>query len=91
MEFSRWAVRAPQVVAGNVDGTIMVWSMDRGEAVFNFSDTHEGSQLSSMVFDNSQRRLVTAARDGTLKMWNFNNGQCLKDFTGFGNQEVRSS
>mmetsp|Transcript_21466 Transcript_21466/g.40888 ORF Transcript_21466/g.40888 Transcript_21466/m.40888 type:complete len:1024 (+) Transcript_21466:252-3323(+) len=77
-----------QVVAGNVDGTIMVWSMDRGEAVFNFSDTHEGSQLSSMVFDNSQRRLVTAARDGTLKMWNFNNGQCLKDFTGFGNQEV---
>jgi WD40 repeat protein len=65
-----------------------VWSVDRGEQVFNFNNTHGESLLSAMTLDMSQRRLVTCARDGTCKMWNFNNGQCLKEFAGFGDAEV---
>ncbi|XP_072248273.1 WD repeat-containing protein on Y chromosome [Leuresthes tenuis] len=31
-----------------------------------------------MTFDSKGRRLITGGRDGCLKIWNFNNGQCLK-------------
>ena len=28
------------------------------------------------------RRLITGANDGTTRMWNFSNGQCLKELQG---------
>jgi WD40 repeat protein len=31
-----------------------------------------------MCFDTSGRRLITASRDSVIKMWNFNNGQILR-------------
>ena len=30
-----------------------------------------------MTFDPSGRRLITGGQDGSLKIWNFNNGACL--------------
>lgn len=33
-----------------------------------------------MTFDSGERRLITAAHDGTVKMWNYNTGACLKTF-----------
>ena len=30
-----------------------------------------------MTFDPNLRRLLTAAKDGTIKIWNFNNGALL--------------
>lgn len=42
------------------------------------------TKISSMAFDASLRRLLIASQDGSLRMWNFNNGQCLKEFVGFG-------
>ena len=32
--------------------------------------------------------LSTSGQDGTLKMWNFNNGQCLSEYLGFGENEI---
>eukprot|EP00842_Homolaphlyctis_polyrhiza_P001651 jgi/Hompol1/2487/HPOL_006013-RA len=32
-----------------------------------------------MAFDASGRRLITGGRDGTIKIWNFNNGQLLQE------------
>ena len=34
-----------------------------------------------MTFDASMRRLITAAEDGSIHMWNFNNGQKLRAWT----------
>ncbi len=31
-----------------------------------------------MTFDDSGKRLITGGRDGLCKIWNFNNGHCLK-------------
>lgn len=31
-----------------------------------------------MTFDETGRRLITGGRDGNCKIWNFNNGHCLK-------------
>lgn len=37
-----------------------------------------------MAFDNSWRRLIIGAQDGSLRFWNFNNGQVLKELVGWG-------
>ena len=33
-----------------------------------------------MCFDKNERRLVTAGGDGTVFMWNFNNGSKLREY-----------
>lgn len=78
-----------QVIVGDVSFLVTVWSLDTGADVFSFSDKHRPDALiAAMCLDVSQRRLLVASRDGSLRMWNFNNGQCLKDFRGFGREEV---
>ena len=42
-----------------------------------FSRCHGDMELTAMTFDPSGRRLITGGRDGSLKIWNFNNGACL--------------
>ena len=77
-----------QIVTGDLKGTIVVYNLEDGLEVFQFNDTHDKAPLSAMAFDNTGRRLLTAAQDGSLKMWNFNNGQCLKEFEAFGASEI---
>ncbi|KAL3680078.1 hypothetical protein R1sor_023034 [Riccia sorocarpa] len=79
-----------QVVVGEVDSLIMVWSIDTGEDIFTFSDSQRGTKLAAMAFDQSQRRLLLGGQDGSLRMWNFNNGECLKEFHGFGQDEINA-
>ena len=33
-------------------------------------------------------RLVTGGRDGVLRIWNYNNGQCLRTLKKLSNEEV---
>lgn len=42
-----------------------------------FGKAHGASKISCMNFDASERRLLTGANDGALKMWNFSNGKVL--------------
>ena len=41
-----------------------------------------------MSFDYTLRRLITGGRDGTVKIWNFHNGDCLRVMKTGGNTEV---
>ncbi len=41
-------------------------------------DSHN-PKLTTGTFDMKGRRLITSAADGTVKIWNFSNGQQLKD------------
>lgn len=54
-----------------------VWDLDTGEKTMQFSHCHGDMELTAMIFDPSGRRLITGGRDGSLKIWNFNNGACL--------------
>lgn len=54
-----------------------VWDLDTGEKTMQFSRCHGDMELTAMIFDPSGRRLITGGRDGSLKIWNFNNGACL--------------
>ena len=54
-----------------------------------FARAHGDARVTAMSFDASMRRLITGAEDGTVHMWNFNNGQPLHEFTGGGGTGVR--
>ncbi|XP_038817832.1 WD repeat-containing protein 49 [Salvelinus namaycush] len=67
-----------QVVSCTEGSVVKVWDFDTGSHVFEFGGAHGQSAITCMTFDPKGRRLVTGGRDGFLKIWNFNNGQCLK-------------
>ncbi|XP_062873393.1 WD repeat-containing protein 64 [Trichomycterus rosablanca] len=67
-----------QVVSCTEASVIKVWDVDTGSQVFEYGGAHGLSAITCMSFDPKGRRLVTGGRDGCLKIWNFNNGHCLK-------------
>ncbi|XP_028275016.1 WD repeat-containing protein on Y chromosome [Parambassis ranga] len=78
-----------QVVSCTEGSVVKVWDFDTGRQAFEFGGTHLSS-ITCMTFDLQGRRLITGGSDGCLKMWNFNNGQCLKTLQRDGEcQEVR--
>ena len=66
-----------------------VWDVETGEKTMQFSRCHGDVELTAMTFDTSGRRLITGGRDGTLKIWNFNNGACLSVMENRYRAEVR--
>ena len=59
---------------------ISIWDIETGNIVQKFGPAHgEGNKITAGCFDSTQRRLITAGSDGSVKIWNFSNGQCLKD------------
>ena len=76
-----------QVVSCGVDSLVVVWDAENGERIIQFQ-AHKIPQIgggdieleiTAMRFDPSQRRLITAARDGKIKLWNHNNGALLRE------------
>ncbi|KAI8610964.1 hypothetical protein BC830DRAFT_1143331 [Chytriomyces sp. MP71] len=70
-----------QVVTMCDGGVVNVWDVLSGLHVFKFSETHGKSELTAATFDLGYRKLITGARDGTMYVWNFHNGQKIKEFT----------
>ncbi|WIA12480.1 hypothetical protein OEZ85_012515 [Tetradesmus obliquus] len=68
------------VVSVDEGGTVCVWNLQDGCRSGRFTGGHGASRVTAISFDKKQRRLVTAANDGSIKMWNFNNGSMLRSF-----------
>uniref|UniRef100_A0A3Q2UUN8 WD40 repeat domain 95 n=1 Tax=Haplochromis burtoni TaxID=8153 RepID=A0A3Q2UUN8_HAPBU len=66
-----------QVVSCTEGSVVRIWDFDTGCQLFEFGGSHELSSITCLTFD-PKGRLVTGGRDGSLKIWNFNNGLCLK-------------
>ena len=57
---------------------VNVWQIDTGEKLIKFKVSEEESEITALAFDPTKRRLITGTRDGTILIWNFNNGACLR-------------
>lgn len=68
------------IISADEESNVHVWDINEGKLLFKFSQAHGGNRITSMSLDFSGRRLITGAHDGSIKMWNFNNGQCLREF-----------
>ncbi|KAJ3160300.1 hypothetical protein HDU88_007978 [Geranomyces variabilis] len=85
-----WNAVFEQVVSG-CDGSIVnVWDATTGQKTFRFADVHEKAEITAMAFDSGCRRLITGGRDGTMRVWNFHNGQLLQELIKGDNAEVTS-
>jgi WD40 repeat protein len=68
------------VVSADDGGFIAVWDLEDGKLMSKFGGAHGAkNKITAGCFDNTQRRVITAGSDGTCKMWNFSNGQCLTE------------
>ena len=77
-----------QVVSACHGGVVNVWRVDTGEKAIMFTNAHEGHEITAMSFDPTKRRLITGARSGSVKIWNFNNGACLRELNPIDDGEV---
>ncbi|XP_020618974.1 WD repeat-containing protein 49-like [Orbicella faveolata] len=66
------------VVTASESSVIKVWDLETGRSVFEFSQAHGDHAVTCMSFDSTERRLITGGRDGRLRIWNYNNGHCLR-------------
>ena len=84
------------VVSVCQDSVVSVWDIDTGEKIIQFINAHKRIErgveipveISAITFDGPCRRLLTGARDGSVKVWNFNNGACLQTFNLPGGRDV---
>ncbi|XP_076809582.1 cilia- and flagella-associated protein 337-like isoform X1 [Clavelina lepadiformis] len=77
-----------QVVSASDDSTVSVWEVETGSRSLTFSNAHGQEEITHLSFDESCRRLFTGARDGTIKVWNFQNGNCLHELEAVEEAEV---
>ncbi|KAM4663576.1 cilia- and flagella-associated protein 337-like [Discoglossus pictus] len=66
-----------QVVTASEDSTIYVWDVETGTKSLLLNNAHGQEEITCMAFDKSQRKLITGARNGTIKIWNVQNGHNL--------------
>ena len=57
-----------------------VWRPVTGEQIFTFFDTERNDEthITCANFDEAGRRLMTGDHHGVVRVWNFNNGACIK-------------
>ncbi|KAG7203778.1 hypothetical protein KM043_013799 [Ampulex compressa] len=76
-----------QIVSTGTDSCIIVWDPWLGRRLNLIKNAHSQLMLGQYMniaitaacFDNSEHLLVTGAQDGSLKMWNFNTGICIRN------------
>lgn len=69
------------MVSGCQSSLVSVWEIETGRRTVEFSVSGDQQvELTTMCLDESERRLLTGLRDGTLKMWSYTTGECLLVF-----------
>ncbi|CAH1792660.1 unnamed protein product [Owenia fusiformis] len=83
------------VITASHDSWVRIWDLDTGKKAMEFRAhriTVKGCdidvEITAISFDPTGRRLITGARNGACKIWNFNNGDCLRELDPFSNDEI---
>ncbi|XP_076007836.1 cilia- and flagella-associated protein 337 [Genypterus blacodes] len=63
-----------RVVTGHADSSVTLWDVETGLRCLTICNAHGEEEISCMALDSSHKRLITAAQNGTIKVWNLLNG-----------------
>ncbi|EFA09801.1 WD repeat-containing protein on Y chromosome [Tribolium castaneum] len=85
------------IVTCGLDSHIIVWNPWDGRRMIAIKEAHTKSvhaeiipiEITAASFDPGFQRLVTGAHDGSLKIWNFNTGTCLRNMKIDQNAEIK--
>ena len=69
-----------------LDSHIIVWDPWKGRRLLLVKHAHtrleygetKSVEITAATFDPGYQLLLTGARDGTINMWNFNTGTCIR-------------
>lgn len=78
--FTAYNAAFDQLLTIDMESLAMTWKPELGENVFTFrlaafSSLLDDVRLTTMIFDRSQRRLITGFHNGVTGVWNYVNGQ----------------
>lgn len=57
-----------QVVTGHADSSVSLWDVETGRRRLQILNAHGEDELNCMTLDSSHNRLITGARNGTIKV-----------------------
>jgi WD40 repeat protein len=58
-----------QVVTAADDSTIIIWDMMTGAKRMQINNAHGHEEITALSLDGSKRRLITGARNGSIKVF----------------------
>ncbi|XP_052272714.1 WD repeat-containing protein 64-like isoform X3 [Dreissena polymorpha] len=77
-----------QVVTVCTESVLKVWEMESGKLVYTIVEAHKNSvEITALTLDSSGYRLASGAFDGSIKIWDFGSGQCIKEKSGRASDE----
>lgn len=79
-----------QVLTACEESVIKVWDIDTGMKVFEFCNVHDGHPITTITLDDTGRKLITGGQDGKIKVWNYNNGSCIRIMDKGNSDEITS-
>lgn len=74
-----YSVAFEQIISVSVDECVRLWDVHKGKLIFEFTTKH-GAPVTCACLDTRGKRLLTGAHNGTVYMWNFNNGAMMTEF-----------
>lgn len=66
------------IVSADESSSLAVWKVETGQCLGRFDRAHGVSKITSLAFDSTGRRLLSGAHDGSVRVWNFSSGECLR-------------
>lgn len=64
-----WAASSREILAGFASGAVVVFDVDKGEPTFALQAHKE--EVTTLLWLDAPRRLITGSKDKTVKMWDF--------------------
>jgi WD40 repeat protein len=64
-----WANSSREIIAGLATGAVAVYDVDQGDA--SYAIQAHSDEVSTIIWLDAPRRLLTASKDKTLKIWDF--------------------
>lgn len=55
-----------------------MWDIDTGMKIFEFCNAHDTYPITTITLDDTAKKLITGGQDGKIKLWNYNNGSCVR-------------
>ena len=59
-----------------------------GKKIISLRNSHDNEEVTFATLDQSQKRLYTGGRNGTIKTWNVANGQLIQLFEPIDDSEI---